>query len=138
MLLVVTAAAFLWGRGSDDLGGHEEEPLHGPATAQEKAAAAVFRAVAAATATNDANAACRYAAETAYREWRCASSPQLPRALTAPRRLGPMVVRDPSGYGADLHLSAPLLDDPRGNLVMFFEQKDGQWRVVDALAGPYG
>lgn len=138
MPLLVAAVALAPGCGSDRLRGHEEEPIHTPATAEEKAAAAVFHSVAAATEANDAEAACRHAAEKAYREWRCASKPLLPRELTAPRQLGPTVVRDPSSYEADLHLSAEIPRDQRGNLVMFFKRKEGRLRVVDTVVGPYG
>jgi hypothetical protein len=123
--------------GCDDDRG-EGAVFHPPSNRDEKAAAVVFDAFARALARNDPAAACSYATGKAYAAYRCDAAPRLPAKLTGRRKMGPIMVRDPSAYDADLHLSARLINDPQANLVLFFKHRDDEWRVNDALMGAYG
>jgi hypothetical protein len=128
VLLAPVASALLSGCSGDGSGtdGREDEARL-PSTSSERAAATVFDEFAGAVTKHDAAAACKYA-----------TTPQLPHDLRTGRPLGPVLVRDASGYDADLHLSARLINDPRGHLVLFFYRRDGGSRVNEALIGPYG
>ena len=139
VLLASVASALLFGCSGDGFGpdGREDESRV-PSTSSERAAATVFDEFADAVANDDAATACKYATGKAHEALHCATTPQLPHELRTGRPLGPVLVRDASGYDADLHLSARLTNDPRGHLVLFFNRRGGDWRVNEALIGSYG
>lgn len=112
-----------------------------PDTSAERAATAVFDAYIGAVVGGRPREACRLLVAEAARTHACDSRPSVPAEIReAGKPTESVLVRDATGYDAQMHLSARVEPTPAsgGHLIGFLDRHGRRWLIKQVSYGNYG